>query len=80
MGEALQYPLTRTLTFHHDDEVIGIAGKTVAALFKLLIQWIKHHVGQERRNYAIDTKDNFEFERQIALCRSASLVDMRRKR
>jgi len=32
------------------------------------------------RRHAIDTKDNFEFERQIAFCRTHSLVDMRHKR
>ena len=30
--------------------------------------------------HAIDTKENFEFERQISFCRLNSLVDMRRKR
>jgi hypothetical protein len=29
--------------------------------------------------HAIDTKDNFEFERQIEFSRSNSLLDMRRK-
>ena len=29
--------------------------------------------------HAIDTKDNFEFERKVALCRSSSVLDLRRK-
>jgi hypothetical protein len=33
----------------------------------------------KRDRYAIDTKENFEFERQISFCRSNSLIDMRRK-
>jgi hypothetical protein len=28
----------------------------------------------------MDTKDNFEFERQIALCRSEAILDLRHKR
>ena len=32
-----------------------------------------------RKHHAIDTKDNFEFERQIEFSRSNSLLDMRRK-
>ncbi len=36
-------------------------------------------ISQQRTYRAIDTKDNFEFERQIEFSRSNSLLDMRRK-
>ncbi|TCG05552.1 hypothetical protein BZM27_32910 [Paraburkholderia steynii] len=38
------------------------------------------HVAVGRRNHAMDAKDNFEFERQIPLCRSDSVLDLRHKK
>ena len=40
---------------------------------------IKQHVGQQWAHHATYTKDNFEFERRIALNRALRIVDMRRK-
>jgi hypothetical protein len=37
-------------------------------------------VGQQRTDHAMDAKDNFEFERRVALCRTQSVLDFRRKR
>jgi hypothetical protein len=36
-------------------------------------------ISEQWRDHAIDTKDNFEFERQIEFSRSNLLLDMRRK-
>jgi hypothetical protein len=40
---------------------------------------VKVNIGKQGTYHAIDTKDNFEFERQIEFSRSNSLLDMRRK-
>ena len=40
---------------------------------------VQKYISQQRTDHAIDTKDNFEFERQIEFSRSNSLLDMRRK-
>src|SRR4030042_1018123 len=45
--QALHDPLSRRPTFHQDDEIIGITDETVPALFKLFIQVIQDHVGQQ---------------------------------
>ena len=63
-------------------------------LLKLIRRWLKAGIldttGQvlhplsgdtaRRHSHAIDTNDNFEFERQIEFSRSNLLIDMRRKR
>ncbi|MFA5923749.1 MAG: patatin-like phospholipase family protein [Methylococcaceae bacterium] len=46
-------------------------------LAKLLREALNEQLGESP---AIDTKDNFEFERQVEFSRSNSLLDMRRKR
>ena len=38
------------------------------------------NVRQQWREHATYTKDNFEFERRIALNRTLRIVDMRRKK
>ena len=45
---ACQYPLARAFAFNHDDAVIGITGKAVAAPFQLPIEFIQYHIGQYR--------------------------------
>jgi hypothetical protein len=52
----------------------------VAAPVQLPIQFIQHHVGQHGRQHAMDTKDNFVFERRIRLRRAMTILDLRRKR
>ena len=47
---------------------------------ELEAQILRYYHVEKWRNYAIDTKENFEFERQISFCRSNLLIDMRRKR
>jgi hypothetical protein len=37
-------------------------------------------VGQQAAEHAMDTKDNFEFERVVALRRSESVLDLRLKK
>jgi len=37
-------------------------------------------VAQQRVDHAIDAKDNFDFERVVALCRSEAVLDLRRKK
>lgn len=51
----------------------------VAAL-QFLVHLIKQHIGQQRREHAMDTKANFEFDRDVKLNRSLSVLDLRRKR
>jgi hypothetical protein len=63
---------------HH--QVVGITHETMPSPLQFPIQIVKQNVGQQWREHATYTKDNFEFERQIALCRSDSMLDMRRKR
>jgi hypothetical protein len=46
---------------------------------------VVRHVGGEvvievLPDHAMDAKDNFEFERQIPLCRSDSVLDLRHKK
>ena len=76
------------LKFKGTDKIVSITAEINLAFAMHLNLFFKPHiqrimeiqVGKERGNYAIDTKDNFEFERQIEFDRSNSLVDMRRKR
>ena len=51
-------------------EVEGVIRATQGAL----------EVAQVRVDHAIDAKDNFEFEREVVLCRSDSVLDLRRKK
>jgi hypothetical protein len=37
-------------------------------------------VGEQRRDHPTYAKGNFEFERRIVLCRTLSILDLRRKR
>jgi hypothetical protein len=37
-------------------------------------------VRQQGRDHAMYAKGNFEFERHIALCRTLSMLDLRRKK
>ncbi len=67
-----------------------IADKRVLELIRLYLQAgilangvsIERHGGNaaRRASHAIDAKDNFEFERRVALCRTLSILDLRRKR
>jgi hypothetical protein len=47
---------------------------------QFLIQLVKHDVGQHWRNYSLNAKGNFRFEREIGGWRGGSVIDLRRKR
>jgi hypothetical protein len=49
-------------------------------LYPLILNIVQVDIRQEWRYHAIDAKDNFEFERQVALCRIRSVLDLRRKK
>ena len=51
-------------------EVEGVIGAAEGSL----------QVAQQGVDHAIDAKDNFEFEREVVLCRSDSVLDLRRKK
>lgn len=48
LSNASKHSLARTLTFHQNDEIIGIAGELVAASLKFFIQGIEHNIRQQR--------------------------------
>jgi len=63
--------------------IIGVATPRCirVMIFQPFIEYIvQKQITEHGADYAIDTKENFEFERQISFCRSNSLIDMRRKR
>jgi len=63
---------------HHDDLAPGVSIPPLARpQVKRIVQV---DVGQQRTNHATYTKDNFEFERRIALNRTLRIIDMRRKK
>ena len=41
---------------------------------------MQEQIRQERRDYALNAKDNFRFERTIVGWRSGDVLDLRRKR
>ena len=61
-----QRPLRRRLTAYVDVAVIGIAAETVPSSLQLLIERIQIDVGQQRRQYSLNAKDNFEFSRTVS--------------
>ena len=46
---ASHHPLPGPLTFHQDDEVVGVPGEMMTAALELFVQIIQHGIGQERR-------------------------------
>ena len=60
--------------------IVGVTTEVVATPLKLPIQIRDQEVGEQRREHAMDTKNNFEFERQIALNRSDTMLDLRLKK
>ena len=63
---------------HHDHVASGMAPPP---LFHPQVERVVQvDVGQQRTDHAIDAKGNFEFERRIALCRTLSILDFRRKK
>jgi len=60
--------------------VVRVAAERVASTLQLLVKLGEQDVGQQRRQYATDTKGKFEFEREVRLDRSVSVLDLRRKR
>jgi hypothetical protein len=57
----------------------GVHGAVPVAGLELRIQH-QAQVADPVGVHAMDTKGNFEFERTAALCRSAKVLDMRRKK
>ncbi|OIO73383.1 MAG: hypothetical protein AUJ57_04400 [Zetaproteobacteria bacterium CG1_02_53_45] len=47
-----QYPFAGTLRFYHDDEIVGVAGKAMAAFLKLPVQLMQQDIRQKRRKRA----------------------------
>ena len=52
----------------------------MSAPFQLLVDFVQEHVGQQRREYSPNAKDNFEFELKICGWRGDAVLDLRRKR
>jgi hypothetical protein len=88
LGQDLQDPPGIRLGGEDQRRVIGIADEARRATqprsnlaFEPLVQHVVQvDIGQQRRNYATDTKGNFVFDRTVTLDRSQSVLDMRRKR
>jgi hypothetical protein len=40
---------------------------------------VHEQIGQQRTHHAMDTKDNFVFERRIRLRRAVAILDLRRE-
>jgi hypothetical protein len=82
------YSLRILFELEAQQPIIGIADRerfpSQARLHLFLEPHVQHmvqvDVGQQRADYAIDTKGNFEFEREVRLDRSVSVIDLRRKR
>jgi hypothetical protein len=75
---------------HKDHQVIGEprvlhrgvpqASRNGLGTFQHPIYLGEIDVAEQRRDHAMYAKGNFEFERHIALCRTLSILDLRRKR
>ena len=63
----------------HDDHVAGGFAPS-PALGPDIEAVVQVDIGEERRNYAPNAKDNFRFERTIVEWRSGDVLDLRRKR
>ena len=71
-----------------DDRIIRVAHDNHIALGMALppladpqvIDVVQVDIREERRNYALNAKDNFRFERTIVGWRSGDVLDLRRKR
>jgi hypothetical protein len=50
------------------------------AVRELAVEGAPRLHAERRGDHAMDAKDNFEFERQIPLCRSDSVLDLRHKK
>jgi hypothetical protein len=65
-------------TGHHP--VVSPPCEPVSFVPHLLIEGGQQDVAQQRRDYALNAKDNFRFERTIVGWRSGDVLDLRRKR
>jgi hypothetical protein len=72
--------LARPNAFDQHQQVIGIPCKTVPPSFQFPVQIVEQDVGQQRQEHATYTRDNLEFERQISLVGSESVLELRRNR
>jgi hypothetical protein len=75
--------LDRCLRVAHHHEIIGVADQCAKVRTPLLphpVEDMQVDVGEQRRDHAPYAKDNFQFERQVALRRSAPVLDLRRKK
>jgi hypothetical protein len=63
----------------HDDHVAGGFAPS-PALGPDIEAVVQVDIGEERRNIALNAKDNFRFERTIVEWRSGDVLDLRRKR
>jgi hypothetical protein len=71
------------LTAAVDHRIIGITRKRTlreVSLHPCVKRIVHEQIHQHRADHAMDAKDNFEFERQISLCRSDSVLDLRHKK
>jgi hypothetical protein len=66
-----------------DHRIIGIARKGTlreVTLHPDVNPIVHQQIHQDRTDHAMDAKDNFEFERQISLCRFDSVLDLRHEK
>jgi len=78
-----QHELRLRLTLAVDDRIIGVAAEPHArqsAFDPDVKSIVQEQICQKWRNYALNAKDNFRFERTIVGWRSGDVLDLRRKR
>jgi hypothetical protein len=74
------HPFTRPTAANVNVRIVGLAHEAMAPTFQRLVHFIEQDIGQQRREYSPNAKDNFEFELKICGWRGDAVLDLRRKR
>src|SRR5579883_1286384 len=73
------HTLSRSFAADVDIAIIRISHEAVSASLQLLVPFVEHQITQQWRQYSLDAKANFDFERRITRWRHKAVVDLRRK-